>query len=62
MGTKVLNYSAIVAEGKNSDDDKSNSGFNLAILIMISLSIAIALFVTPALISQLFKSRISANL
>ena len=56
VGTKALNYSAIVAEGKNGDDDKSNSGFNLAILIMISLSIAIGLFfVTPALISQLFE-------
>jgi len=55
VGTKALNYSAVIAEGKN-DDDKNNSGFNLAILILISLSIAIGLFfVTPALISQLFE-------
>ena len=54
VGTKALNYSAVIAEGKI--DDENNSGFNLAILILISLSIAIGLFfVTPALISQLFE-------
>tara|TARA_Y100001935_G_scaffold118226_1_gene97730 strand:+ start:12 stop:896 length:885 start_codon:yes stop_codon:yes gene_type:complete len=56
VGTKALNYSAVIAEGKNHEDDKNNSGFNLGILILISLSIAIGLFfVTPALISQLFE-------
>ncbi|MEC8048157.1 MAG: DUF1385 domain-containing protein [Chloroflexota bacterium] len=55
VGTKALNYSAVVAEGKDYDE-KSNSGFNLGILILISLTIAIGLFfVTPALISQLFE-------
>ena len=59
VGTKALNYSAVIAEGKI--DDENNSGFNLAILILISLSIAIGLFfVTPALISQLFE-RIGFN-
>tara|TARA_S200000501_G_scaffold349623_1_gene365894 strand:- start:952 stop:1830 length:879 start_codon:yes stop_codon:yes gene_type:complete len=54
VGTKALNYSAVIAEGKI--DDENNSGFNLAMLILISLSIAIGLFfVTPALISQLFE-------
>ena len=54
VGTKALNYSAVIAEGKI--DDENNSGFNLAILILISLTIAIGLFfVTPALISQLFE-------
>ena len=32
VGTKALNYSAVVAEGKDYDE-KSNSGFNLGILI-----------------------------
>ena len=55
VGTKALNYSAVVAEGKDYDE-KSNSGLNLGILILISLTIAIGLFfVTPALISQLFE-------
>ena len=55
VGTKALNYSAVVAEGKDYDE-KSNSGSNLGILILISLTIAIGLFfVTPALISQLFE-------
>ena len=55
VGTKALNYSAVVAEGKDYDE-KSNSRFNLGILILISLTIAIGLFfVTPALISQLFE-------
>ena len=54
VGTKALNFSAVIAEGKI--DDENNSGFNLAILILISLTIAIGLFfVTPALISQLFE-------
>jgi len=54
VGTRALNFSAMIAEGKvNKSQENKSEGVNLAIVITFSLIIAITIFfVTPALISR----------